>query len=212
MIKTSVVNIMDVALPMRLQPILKKIMKALTSLGSICVLSEDTLYKSYIKQSFMPELYRQHTSKMVANCVFCANLVRSGCHKYCLKCSSGTYVHCSPLLPGILYNETNYPYHSEILTVPWYYRETCHHFTRLPSKNYLKNFSVALSSIGIYNFEVLEGLEKGLSSGEKPCYVCASIDYELYKRCSGQVDFEPTSPCNKIYTELANIYQRPASQ
>lgn len=211
MTKTSIADIIGTTLPMRLQPMIKSIMKTMASIGSICVFSEDTVYKWHIIRDYMPKLYKLHTSELYANCVFCANLVRAGCHRHCLKCSSGTYIHCSPLLPGILYYETSYPYSMNSLTVPWYYMETCSSFKRLPSNNYLKNFKVALSSIGIYNFEVLEGLGKGLSAGEKPCHVCASIDYELYKKCSCQEDFDTCTPCHKIVTELANIYQKPAS-
>jgi hypothetical protein len=77
----------------------------------------------------------------------------------------------------------------------------------LPQANYFKNLHVPLSSIGIYNFEIFEGLEKGLSNGEKPCHVCASIDYGFYKNCIGQGDFDIHTPCHKIIKELSSIYQ-----
>lgn len=208
MLKTLVPDIMYATLSMRLLPIIKRFVKAMTSIGSICVLSEDTLYKYHFMRDYMPELFKRHTSELYANCIFCSNLVRSGCHRHCLKCSIGTYIHCSPLLPGVLYCETNYPYNNDYLAVPWYYRETCSSFIRLPQANYFRNLHESFSSIGICNFEVLEGLEKGLSAGEKPCHVCASIDYELYRKCSGQGDFNVHTPCHRITTELSTVYKQ----
>lgn len=208
--KTSLAGIMDTTLPIRLLPIIKGFVKSMTSLGSICILSEDMVYKRHFVRDYMPALYRQHTSELYANCVFCANLVRSGCHRHCLKCGIGTYIHCNPLLPGILFYDTSRPYRKDNLSVPWYYRETCSSFRRLPQNHYFKNLHVALSSMDINNFEVLEGLEKGLSAGEKPCHVCASMDYELYKKCSGQGDFNVSTPCYRITSELSALYQKQA--
>lgn len=211
MIKTPVADIMYSTLPMRLLPMIKKLTNVIASLRTSCVLSEDSVYKWHFRRDYMPDLYRQHTSELYANCIFCVNLVRSGCHRHCLKCGIGTYIHCSPPLPGILYYETRHPYIVDSLTVPWYYKETCSSFKRLPPNHYFRNLHVALSSIDIYNFEVLEGLEKGLSSGEKPCHICASMDYELYRKCSGQGDFDVSTPCHKITKELSAIYQKQAS-
>lgn len=207
MIKSTEGDITDSALLMRLLPMIKRFTSAITSFGSICVLSEDTVYKRHFIRDYMPELYKQHTSELYINCVFCANLVRYGCHRNCLKCSTGTYIHCSPPLPGILYYNTRHPYIIDNLSVPWYFRETCSSFSRLSPNQYFRNLHAAFSSIDIYNFEALEGLEKGLSAGEKPCHICASIDYELYRKCSGQGDFDIFTPCHKITTELSTIYQ-----
>lgn len=208
MIKTPEIDMLNASLPMRLLPLLRRFFKTIASIGIICAISEDTVYKWHFVQDYMPELYKQHTSKLYANCVFCANLVRSCCHRHCLKCSIGTYIHCNPLLPGILYYEAKHPYSMDRLTVPWYYREACSSFMRLPQNHYFKNLHVAFSSIDIYNFEVLEGLEKGLSAGEKPCHVCASMDFALYRKCSGQGDFDVSTPCHKITEELSAIYQK----
>lgn len=210
MIKTSVADMMDASLPMRMLPVFKRLIKKVNSIGSICVLPEDTIYKWHFIRDYMPELYKQHTSELYMNCVFCANLVRSGCHRHCLKCSAGTYIHCSPLLPGIIYHGAGYPYSMEPQSVPWYYRETCSSFKRVPPKHYFRNLHIVPGSTGIYNFEVLEGLEKGLSAGEKPCHVCASVNYELYRKCSGQQDFDTSTPCRKITAELGTFYQEQA--
>lgn len=175
------------------------------SLGKI--LSEDAHYKRYFLKKYLPDLYRQHTNKHYANCVFCANLVKTGCHKYCLKCSIGTYVRCSPALPGAIFIESVYPYELERLPIPWYYRKTCYHFRRLKPDKYQKNFYTALSPIGIYNMETLEGLEKGLCSGEKPCHICSSVDYQLYRECIAQRGFDASSPCHIIKGKLKQTYE-----
>jgi hypothetical protein len=107
----------------------------------------------------------------------------------------------------MLYYETSYPYNLDCLTVPWYYKETCSHFRRLPQSSYFRNLNVIFSSVGIYNFEVLEGLVKGLSAGERPCHVCASIDYDIYRRCLEQDDFNPHIPCGLIASELSELYR-----
>ena len=156
----------------------------------------------------MPELYKRHTSALYMNCVFCANLVRSKCHGNCLKCRQGTYIHCSPLLPGALDFDPKHPYSVDGLALPWYYRETCGNFERLPPQHYFRNLFIAFSSNEISNFEVLEGLEKGLSAGEKPCHICASVDYGLYRKCCGQGDFDLFTPCRQITGELGSYYHK----
>ncbi len=210
MIKISVADMIDASFLVRLWPMIKGFIKTIKPMGIICMVSEDTIYKWHFIRDYMPELYKRHTSELNANCIFCANLVRSGCHRHCLKCSIGTYIHCSPQLPGILYYEARHPYIIDRPAVPWYYKETCGSFRRLPQKHYFRNLHVLLSPIHIYNFEVLEGLENGLTSGKKPCHVCASMDYGLYRKCSGQEDFDVSTPCRKIISELRAIYHRQA--
>lgn len=198
-------------LPERLLVLFSRIRKVFVSLTPKKILSEDTLYKWQFMKKFMPELYMQHTQVNYANCVFCANLVKSRCHKHCLKCSIGTYIKCSPPLPGEIFKE---PVSSNItanFSVPWYYKETCDHFVRLPGNRYYKNLITMLSTIGIYNFEVLEGLEKGLTAGLKPCHVCATVNYGLYQKCIRQGDYDTSSPCHKIAAELKDVYQEQAS-
>jgi len=206
MLKTTAENFTEAIPITRLLSIYKKLIQSVSALGSFCILSEDTVYKKIFIRDFMPELYKQHTSGLYMNCVFCANLVRSKCHSNCLKCCQGTYIHCSSLLPGLLDFDTRHHYCMDILTLPWYYRETCSSFERLPPRNYFRNLFVAFSSNEIYNFEVLEGLEKGLSAEERPCHICASVDYELYKKCCGQGDFDLFTPCSKIIGELGSYY------
>jgi hypothetical protein len=190
-----------------LSSIAKRFGTALDSIRNFCLFSEDTIYKRHFINEYMPLLYKKHTAAMVENCVFCNQLVKSGCHKQCYKCAISNYPHCSSLLPGLLNCESIYPYNGDTLKVPWYYTQTCTSFSRLPQENYFRNFNVFFSSSAIFNFEVLESLEKGLLSGEKPCHVCASIDYGIYKKCTGQRDFHAFSPCHKIVDELADYYQ-----
>ena len=208
MIKTTAESYTESMIITKLLSVFRKFIHAIASLGDICILSEDAIYKKSFIREYMPELYKQHTSELYMNCIFCANLVRSKCHRNCLKCCQGTYIHCSPLLPGLLHFDTRRAFSIDNLAVPWYYKETCSSFNRLPAQHYFKNLHEAFSSNEICNFEVLEGLEKGFSSGEKPCHICASVDYELYKKCSRQGDFDAFSPCHRIKDELGSFYEK----
>lgn len=180
--------------------------KLVSSVKGLNLRNEDSAYKWEFTRRFMPALYKTHVSEMDMNCAFCENLVRTSCHKYCLKCRVGTYVHCSPLLPGMTYYDTARPGSSGGEPVPWYYKNTCSKFKRLDKKNYFRNFIIPMSSYTIDNFEVLEGLSRGISSGEKPCRVCACVDYEIYKACSGYKGFDKTTPCERIAALMATRY------
>jgi len=183
----------------------------IASLKLTSFFSEDTVYKWHFVCRYKYELYLKHTLARYANCIFCSRLKRSNCHRHCLKCTAGTYIHCSPLLPGLLYFERSYPFNSE-LAVPWFYKNTCSSFKRLSSFSYLRNFYISHPFIGIQNLEVFEGLEKGLSSGERPCHVCAFIDFNIYKKCSEAKDFDKFSPCRKISSRLQSFYGNGASK
>jgi len=106
-----------------------------------------------------------------------------------------------------LYFERSYPFNSDQLAVPWFFKKTCSSFRRLPFIRYFKNFLISHPTIGIQNLEVFEGLEKGLSSGERPCHVCACIDFNIYKKCSGSKNFNKYLPCRKILQQLGSFYQ-----
>lgn len=207
MLKRYAADYTNTVLSVHLSSIVKKMGSLIENFRHFYLFSEDIAYKRHFNHEYMPQLYRKHASEMFSNCVFCMHLVKTGCHKQCLKCGLGRYAQCRPLLPGLLSSESIYPYEEENLRAPWYYTETCEHFYRLPQDNYLRNFSMIFTSAAIYNYEILEGLERGILSGEKPCHVCASIDYEIYKKCSGQEDFHAFSPCRKIVGELADFYQ-----
>lgn len=188
--------------------LLKKLVNNITTLGGILIFSEDARYKYHFISDYMPKLYKKHTSQLYMNCIFCSNLVRSGCHKNCFKCSVGSYIKCSSLLPGILdFNPRHANFFYEI-ELPWYFQDICSSFRRLPPDKYFRNLHKAFSALEICNFEVLEGLEKGLSSGEKPCHICASLDYKIYRKCSSHENFNISTPCKKIKTELKTVYQQ----
>lgn len=180
---------------------------ALTTFNLGSILSEDTRYKRYFLKEYLPQLYNKHTKKHYANCIFCANLAKSSCHKYCFKCSVGTYIRCSPALPGDIYKEPLYQLESEGLTIPWYYRKPCYHFRRLDPAKYYRNICAMFSPIAIYNMEILEGLEKGLCSGQKPCHICSSINYELYRECLRHRGFNASTPCYRIKDKLRKAYE-----
>ena len=144
--------------------------------------SEDLKYERYFKTVFMPKLYEAHVSEETANCAFCSKLTVTSCHKHCLKCTMGTYVHCGPVLPGILCYESNSERCSKS-PLPWLYRQPCSNFERLEKKKYYKNLVSHTSWVKLYNFEVLEGISNGIVEGKKPCHICAASDYEIYKNC-----------------------------
>jgi hypothetical protein len=211
MLKSITTEMTSTLISVHLSTFAKRFSIALDSIRNICLFSEDTIYKHRFINEYMPLLYKKHIAATHSNCVFCNQLIRSSCHKQCFKCTINNYPHCSSLLPGLLNCESIYPYSSDTMKVPWYYAQTCSSFSRLPQENYFRNFNTSLRSSAIFNFEVLESLEKGLLSGEKPCHVCASTDFEIYKRCTGQGDFHAFSPCRKIVDELAEYYLNQSS-
>ena len=177
------------------------------------VIPEDLEYKWRFINQFIPALYEHHIRELYANCIFCSKLVRDDKHNYCLKCSCGTYLHCAPVLPTIMFGSVPHSsaYCDKVMR-PWYYKETCSKFSRLPKSKYFRNLYSPLSTLSIYNYESLEGLEKGLLSGKRPCHLCASLDYEIYRTCLNQEDFSVASPCTKIYSVMASFYRdKPSS-
>ena len=193
-------------LPDRMSALLRYIEKLISAMKRINLRTEDSVYKREFVRSFMPALYKLHTSGLEINCAFCKNLVRSSCHSQCMKCRAGTYIHCSPLLPGTPDCGASHAGSPETESVPWYYKNTCVNFRRLEPKNYFRNFIIPLSASTIDNFEMLEGLSCGISSGEKPCRICACVDYDIYKACSSRIGFDKSSPCDKIAPLMASRY------
>lgn len=184
----------------------KKAWKTVLSFRPDFFLSADFKYRIYFYGKFLPGLYREHVKNNTANCVFCSHLVKSGCHRYCLKCSAGTYIKCYPPMPGLLYRESIQTDDKDELPIPWYFKRVCSQFSRLPKGLYFRNLYSLFPSIAISNYEVLESIEKGLLSGSKPCYICASVDYELYKSCTKRADYDTCTACHRIRHELKRLY------
>jgi len=180
--------------------------KALFSATAV-IIPEDLQYTWHFVKYYMPALYQSHTEQNRINCVFCTNLVRGRCHKYCFKCSIGTYIKCGSSLPGAIYKMPSYLDEAEYAVIPWFYRKPCSNFKRLPPYLYFKNLYPILGMAGTNNLEILEGLEKGLSSGIRPCHVCASVDYGLYKKCLSEECFDESTPCRKISSEIEKYYK-----
>lgn len=159
--------------------------------------NDDLIFERNFKTRFAPSLYDIHLDEQYANCIFCSQLTLCSCHKHCLKCSKGTYIYCSPLLPGILCYESAVA-HSHLQPLPWLYKETCRHFSRLERGKYYRNLLSPVSWVKLYNFEVLEGISKGVIEGQKPCHICAAVDYEIYKDCLQSGETCSDSPCLRI--------------
>lgn len=206
MFKTPAVNIMNTGLPVTAAKLYGRFREAVNAVIKTGILTGDLKYAWNFSRNFKKELYEKHIEENYINCIFCSNLIRTGCHRHCLKCGAGTYIKCGPSLPGILYNESVQKGDSDDLHVPWYFMEPCGHFKRLPQKKYLGNLHSPLSQAGIYDFEALEGLEKGISQGTRPCHVCAAVGYEPYIRCSAQAGFDIEAPCSKAYAGLKSFY------
>ncbi|HEX2946413.1 MAG TPA: hypothetical protein VHT96_10705 [Clostridia bacterium] len=206
MIKSSALDIQDPGMQGLHRYLYRRLKGAVSSILTSGILTGDLNYAWYFVRYYRNELYKRHLEESYINCVFCTNLVRTGCHRHCLKCGAGTYIRCSPSLPGILYNESTQKDAADYPQTPWYFKEACGQFKRLPLGKYLKNLHFAFCGAGVYDYEVLEGLENGLSAGTKPCHVCAAADYELYKRCSAKAGFDAEEPCNCIYAELKSFY------
>lgn len=170
-------------------------------------LSEDLFFKKQFTRNNKQLIYEAHTRQGFTSCAFCTNLTRSNCHAHCLKCGMGSYIHCSPLLPGLMYYDKKNPDESDCLSIPWLYKKTCKYFNRLDMKNYFKNFKVPFSWLTVYNYEILEGLVYGLSARERPCHICATIDYTIYKKCVDREDFDKNTPCPKISSLMESIYR-----
>ena len=90
-------------LPVRIAASIRRILLKLSSFRLSDMLSDDMKYALYFYRNYLPQLYRRHIKKNTRNCLFCSRLVKSECHRYCFKCSAGTYIKCSPPLPGLLY-------------------------------------------------------------------------------------------------------------
>ncbi|NJD04082.1 MAG: hypothetical protein FIA99_16135 [Ruminiclostridium sp.] len=191
----------------RLDILKAELLKSLEKNRGFSLVSEDLIYKRNFMKNLMPLIYENHVRNNFLSCAFCSNLARTHCHAHCLKCSAGSYIHCSPLLPGVMYYDKRNPDESEYLTVPWLYKKSCDQFVRLGFKNYLRNFTVPFSWVTIYNYEVLEGLVYGYSAKERPCFVCASIDYSIYRECMDRKDFDKNIPCSRISEVVQSIYR-----
>lgn len=206
MLKLPYLENRNFTLPEQLLVLYRGIGKLAAAVKGIELRTGDRAYKREFKRRFMHALYQRHTSELEINCAFCENLVRASCHRHCMKCGAGTYIHCSPLLPGMLNDYDVRTGNGSERTVPWYFKETCVNFKRLDERNYFRNFIIPLSSVTIDNFEVLEGLACGLSAGEKPCRVCASVDYGIYRSCSSHKDFDKSTPCDRITALMTSKY------
>lgn len=200
-------NALNAMILKRLEAMKTWLLKIIEQSRGFSLVSEDLTYKKGFLKNLKPLIYENHVTGNQISCAFCSNLTRTHCHAHCLKCRAGSYIHCSPLLPGLMYYDKKNPDESDYLTVPWLYKKTCDKFVRLEPKNYLRNFTVPFSWVTIYNYEVLEGLVYGYSAKERPCYICASIDYSIYRECLDREDFDRHTPCPGISEVVESIYR-----
>ncbi len=204
----------NLKMPYFINKTLNHIIKALRALLSFIpgsLIPDDIKYIIYFCRTFRPELYSRHVTAKNTNCLFCCNLIKSEYHRNCLICSKGTHDNCYSPLPDILYKNTISSDNGGAISKPWYFIKTCGSFERLAEKRYFRNLYFLLSSVTIHNYEALEGLENGIIHGSRPCYICASIDYDLYRKCKRQSDYDVSSPCPIMKRKLEYAYENSRS-
>jgi hypothetical protein len=178
----------------------------LKKLRSKELLSEDMKYRLSFSKKYISEKYSQHVIFNHINCVFCVHLKRTSPTGHMLICMKEQYGKAAPLLPSILPTGTSYEdkFHQD--DIPWYFKKPCIYFTRLSQKNYLRNFKHAFPESTTANFEILEGLEYGLLYKQKPCYICASLNFTLFRSCLSSSGYDASIPCKSIMPGIANTY------
>jgi hypothetical protein len=172
--------------------------------------TDDMIYMYQFRKKFINEHYDLHLLVSNINCAFCSKLKKTRGKKGLLHCGSGTYKSDASILPDILgYDlgiEGEEGSGSERPT-PWYYRKPCMCFSRLQKDKYLSNFSCMPRTGTIRNYEILEGLSYGYSYNQKPCYICASIDYGIFRDCLSGEGYDSSLPCSCISERISEGYK-----
>jgi hypothetical protein len=169
-------------------------------------LDHDPGYRYYFRTWLAPRLLYGHLHGNYISCVFCAHLTQGLCHPYCFKCTRRSYWECSPLIPGT-FSFTGAPAEiPEKQQVPWMFKTPCTAFERLTREEYFRNFRRLSPSITTANLEVLEGLMTGISRDRKPCHVCASVELNIYNRCTEEGYCSSPGPCSRVLQEIAGSY------
>jgi hypothetical protein len=175
-------------------------------LNSISLYSEDKIFRNYFEGTMAPQIYSLHLNDNFISCIFCSHLYRTYCHEYCFKCSKNTYNSCSVLLPG------TYPFCGSYFDItehnftPWMFKTPCMNFDRLAEDEYFRNFVSNDQSITTANYEALEGIFIGISYGEKPCHICASVNIKIFDNCMKTKEAVDNKPCNKIIRKLSEKF------
>ena len=141
-------------LPVRIAASIRRILLKLSSFRLSDMLSDDMKYALYFYRNYLPQLYRRHIKKNTRNCLFCSRLVKSECHRYCFKCSAGTYIKCSPPLPGLLYAAS--VQRKKWTPCRFLVFQNLFGFRRLPEP-VLAQYLFHFPSIAMNNYEALEG-------------------------------------------------------
>jgi hypothetical protein len=175
-------------------------------LNNISLSSEDKIFRNYFENTIAPRIYSLHLNDTFISCIFCSHLYRTYCHEYCFKCSKNTYSSCSVLLPGTYPFCDSYFDTIEHGFAPWMFKTPCINFDRLSEDEYFKNFISNDPSITTANYEALEGIFIGISSGEKPCHICASVNIKIYDHCMKTREAVENKPCNKIIRKLSKKF------
>ncbi len=180
----------------------------MTKLSRLKPYTDDMAFIFRFRKKYISENYNRHILVNHINCAFCSNLKRSLQHMELLYCSSGKYELPGPLLPDILNDDCEDTGNcSKEHSAPWIYRKPCLDFKRLKESDYLRNFWCPINSGTIRNFEILEGLSYGFSFNQKPCYICASIEYSIYRDCMATEGYVIDVPCLLISEKIASVYR-----
>lgn len=184
----------------------RKIKSVAEKLRSIRLYSDDMAYRRSFSERYVSNNYHMHTLYNRINCAYCSNLRRTGPAGHLLKCLKAQYPDEAPLLPEILSLEPISGEKSRDANMPWYFRKPCIYFSRLAKKKYMKNFRHPIAEITTANYEILEGLEYGVTYGQKPCYICASINYQLFRNCLEVSGFDYSGQCGNVMQNIAKTY------
>lgn len=168
---------------------------------------DDKKYKKYFECILGPKIYLLHLNENYICCNFCSHLKKSTCHDFCFVCSKGTYNECSNLLPGTFSFAGSYFDSLENNCTPWIFKTPCTSFERLDCRKYFKNFVHPNKLITVANYESLEGLFLGICRGKRPCHICASVNMEIFAKCSQDERTAKNTPCYRIIDELSAKYQ-----
>ena len=175
-------------------------MKKVKSFNLACILSEDAKYKLWFFMSYLPDLYRRHTRKNFKNCLFCSRLIKSGCHRYCLKCGAGTYIQCSPPLPGLLYEVTVHMVREDVLRTRGTSKKPAPASKASPVQVRAQPV-FRVPSIALNNYEALEGLEGPVLGAGRSIYARPSITASI-RNARGNRNMTASVSCMKIVNEL----------
>jgi len=172
------------------------------------LLSVDLIYRINFMSLFGSKLYFRHKIMSFRSCAFCKHLYYDKIIKKYV-CRNSEYEACSSLVPCILPDSSfisNQTYVEEEAQIPWLFKEPCLNFDVLNSKSYFRNFLSYNLNDSVIKLEVLEGILMGSCSSDVPCYICASVNKEIFTKCKYIQKADEIGKCDMIYCNLSQFF------